>query len=51
VVRTSSHSPKDRNPEVVSCSNKWGPDIIVEENKGNEDVVEVAAVQWKEDEG
>lgn len=45
------HSPKNWNPEIVSCSNKWCPDITVHQNKGNEDVVQVAAVHWQENEG
>jgi len=51
VGKKSPHSPKNWNPEIVSCSNKWWPDIIVHQNKGNEDVVEVAAVHWQENEG
>ena len=49
--KTRPHSPKNWNLEIVSCSNNWWPDIIVQQNKGNEDVVEVAAVHWQENEG
>jgi hypothetical protein len=47
----SLHSPKHWNPEVISRSNKWRSNIIVEQNERDEDVIEVAAMQWKEDEG
>lgn len=51
VGETSLHSPKNWNPEIVSCSNKRWLDITVHQNKGDEDVIQVAAVHWQEDEG
>jgi hypothetical protein len=47
----SPNSPEHWNPEIVSCSNKRGPDIVVQQNERDEDVVKVAAVQGQEDEG
>lgn len=48
-MTTSPNSPKHWNPEVVSCSNKWGPNIIIQQNEGDQDIVEVAAVHRQED--
>lgn len=43
--------PKDRDAEVVSCSDVWSFDIVTEQYQGNEQVVDVGFVNREEDHG
>lgn len=41
--------PKDRDAEVVPCSDVWSFDIVAEQDQGNKQVVDVGFVNGEED--
>ena len=44
-IPTHTHRPEERDVHVVPSSNIWCTDVVVPEDEGDEDVVQVTAMQ------